>query len=103
MQRLHFSALTISHAVRVTDDAVVLNDLRVADIHLLQGHFGVGTVAHELMHFVRFWCDVHSEDDEENQCQLVGLLNKNFWDGYYAMCDPTASCNAPDLEREEDE
>ena len=80
-----YRAITISHAVKTIEDAVILDDFEVAEMHLIRGCFGVGIIAHELMHFVLFWNMVHNEQDEEVICQLVGFVNANFWSAFYAL------------------
>ena len=71
--------------VVIEDDNIYMDEPEIGVMHLVRGKFGVGTVAHEIMHYIVFWKDMHHIDDEETICQHVGMVTNHFWNAFYAL------------------
>ena len=60
---------------------------KVAEIHLTEGYYGVGIVAHEIQHFLSHWQDAMRWDiireEWEKMADLAGKLNSEFWVEFY--------------------
>ena len=63
---------------------------KVGEIHLVEGNYGVGVVAHEALHAVFHWLDYipgsefMEKVDDEALCRELGRLCSEFWTIYYA-------------------
>ena len=71
---------------RFNSDMRLINR-KLGEIHLVDGHFGAGVVAHEIQHFVSTYqrnmnWDVIG-DEWEIVAYLCGDLNREFWEEYY--------------------
>lgn len=59
----------------------------VGEIHLVKGRFGAGVFAHELQHFISWWCNIRSLDPMEKHWEYVpkiaGNMTNQFWKWFY--------------------
>jgi hypothetical protein len=66
---------------------VRVNSRKVGEIHLVEGNFGAGVVAHECLHAVFHWLNMlptGTELDDEAICEGLGQLVSEFWIKLYA-------------------
>lgn len=65
---------------------VVVNKI-VGEIHLTKNRFGAGIFAHELQHFISWWCNVKDLDPMGEHWEyipkLAGDLTNKFWTWFY--------------------
>ncbi len=59
----------------------------VGEIHLVKGRFGAGVFAHELQHFISWWCNIKELDPIEKHWEyvpkLAGNMTNEFWSWFY--------------------
>jgi len=75
-------------------NGVVKNKV-VGEIHLTQKRFGAGVFAHELQHFISWWCNVKDLDPMEEHWEVVpklaGDLTNEFWIWFYDNFKPEST------------
>jgi hypothetical protein len=76
----HAPAIRITYRGRLTKKIV-------GEIHLTKGEFGAGVFAHELQHFLIWWCDVKKLDPMHKHWEVVpglaGDITNQFWRWFY--------------------
>ena len=60
------------------EEAIRVLPKRIGDIHL-KNHYGSGTYAHEMQHFVQEWQRIVRPKDEEYLPTLVSEMDNEFW------------------------
>jgi hypothetical protein len=79
-------AAFVAPRVRITPRGRITNKV-IGHILLVDGKFGAGIFAHELQHFVSWWCSVKKFDltgrHWEYLPRIVGDLTNRFWNWYY--------------------
>jgi hypothetical protein len=53
---------------------------KYAELHFIQGNYGVGRVTHELMHLVLFLREDNLIEDDEEMCTIAGSMAISFWE-----------------------